>query len=140
MSVSGIGAMIGYIFLASLPNKRRGIMLAISGLIMGSMLVSFSFSESWPLSLVLIGFVGLGDTGRMTLANTLVQYYVAHDYRGRVMSLLMMEFGIMSFGVFFAGIIAESIGVQWSVGGMAMALTFISVLALLFARRLRKLD
>jgi MFS family permease len=140
MSVSGVGAMIGSVFLASLPNKRRGIMLAFSGLILGLMLVSFSFSESWYLSLILIGFVGLGDTGRVTLANTLVQYYVANDYRGRVMSLLMMEFGIMSFGVFFAGIIAESIGVQWSVGGMAMVLTLISVLALLFARRLRKLD
>lgn len=140
MSVSGVGAMIGSIFLASLPNKRRGIMLAFSGLILGLTLVSFSFSESWYLSLVMIGFVGFGDTGRITLANTLVQYYVAPDYRGRVMSLLMMEFGIMSFGVFFAGIIAESIGVQWSVGGLAMVLTLISVLALLFAHRLRKLD
>ncbi len=140
MSVSGIGAMIGSVLLASLPNKRRGIMLSISGLILGITLVSFSFSEMWFLSIAMMAFVGFGDTGRVTLANTLVQYYVKNDYRGRVMSLLMMEFGIMSFGVFFTGLLADAIGVQWSIGGLAISLVVISLLVLAFAGRIRKLD
>ncbi len=140
MSVSGIGAMIGSVLLASLPNKRRGIMLSISGLILGITLVSFSFSEMWFLSIAMIAFVGFGDTGRVTLANTLVQYYVKNDYRGRVMSLLMMEFGIMSFGVFFTGLLADAVGVQWSIGGLSIGLTVMSFLVLAFVGRIRKLD
>ena len=140
LSVSGVGAMLGSLLLASIPNRRRGIMLLFAGLILGLALIFFSFSESWFLSLALIAIIGFGDTGRVALANTLVQYYVSDDYRGRVMSLLMMEFGIMSFGVFFSGLLAEAIGVQWSVGGLAMALTVISILALLFVRRVRNLD
>jgi MFS family permease len=132
--------MIGSVLLASLPNKRRGIMLSISGLILGITLVSFSFSEMWFLSIAMIAFVGFGDTGRVTLANTLVQYYVKNDYRGRVMSLLMMEFGIMSFGVFFTGLLADAIGVQWSIGGLAISLVVISLLVLAFVGRIRKLD
>ena len=72
MSVSGIGAIIGSITLASLPNKKRGIMLLASGVIMGLALVSFPFSTSWYLSLGLMVIVGLGQTGRMTLGNTLL--------------------------------------------------------------------
>jgi MFS family permease len=140
LSVSGVGAMLGSLLLASIPNRRRGIMLLFAGLILGLALIFFSFSESWFLSLALIAIIGFGDTGRVALANTLVQYYVSDDYRGRVMSLLMMEFGIMSFGVFFSGLLAEAIGVQWSVGGLAMGLTVISILALLFVRRVRTLD
>ena len=88
----------------------------------------------------MITIIGMGDTGRMTLSNTLVQYYVDNKYRGRVMSVLIMEFGLMSLGVFFAGVIAEAIGVQWSVGGLAMILTVLSVIILLSNRSIRNLD
>lgn len=140
MSVAGIGAMLGSLLLASMPDRKRGILLIISGLMMGVALTSFAFSETWPISLALMGLVGLGDTGRVTMGNTLIQYYVDDAYRGRVTSILMMEFGIMSFGVFFAGLMTESIGIQWSIGGLAMALCVICILALLFAQRLRNLE
>jgi len=140
MSVSGIGAIIGSITLASLPNKKRGIMLLASGVIMGLALVSFSFSTSWYLSLALMVFVGLGQTVRMTLGNTLLQYYVEDEYRGRVMSILMMQFGMTSFGTFSAGLMAEAMGIQWAIGGLAMVLVLVSLLALAFIPRIRKLD
>jgi len=111
-----------------------------SGVIMGLALVSFSFSTSYSLSLALMVFVGLGQTGRMTLANTLLQYYVADEYRGRVMSIYLMQFGLSSFGAFAAGLIAESVGVPWAVGGFAMVLVFLSILTLTFVPRLRNLD
>ena len=140
MSISGIGAIIGSITFASLPNKKRGLMLLASGVIMGLALVSFSFSSSYSLSLAVMVFVGLGQTGRMTLGNTLLQYYVEAEYRGRVMSIYIMQFGLSSLGAFAAGLLAESMGVQWAVGGFAMLLVFLSILALTFLPRLRKLD
>ncbi|MFC1978339.1 MFS transporter, partial [Chloroflexota bacterium] len=88
----------------------------------------------------LIVFVGLGQTGRMTLGNTLLMYYVDDDYRGRVMSIYMMEFGLMSFGSFTAGLLTEAVGVQWALGGFAMILFCLSILVLAFVPRLRKLD
>jgi len=140
MSVSGIGAMVGSLFLASLPNKKRGLMLLISCLILGVALIGFAFSTSWYLSLGMIIFVGLGTTGRMTLGNTLIQYYVDSEYRGRVMSIYMMEFGLTSFGTFAAGLMAEAWGVQGVVGGFAMVLVLLSISALFFIPRIRKLD
>ncbi len=140
VSISGIGAIAGSITLASLPNKKRGFLLLVSSLILGLALIGFSFSSSWYASLALIVFVGLGQTGRMTLSNTLIQYYVKDEYRGRVMSLLLMEFGLTSFGTFGAALLTEAIGVQWAVGAFAMALVLLCILTLAFSPRLRKLD
>ena len=146
ISVSGIGAMAGSIFLASMPNKRRGLMFIIGSLILGLSLVGFSFSSylfpsiAWPLALGFIVFVGVGQTARMTLGNTLLQYYVQDEYRGRVMSLYMMEFGLTSFGVFLAGVMTDIVGVRWSVGGLAIMLVILSIYLLAFVPRLRNLD
>ena len=146
LMVSGIGAMLGSIVLASLPNKKRGLMLILGSLVLGVALVGMFFSASWlpgyavPLAFGFIFFVGIGQTARMTLGNTLLQYYVQDEYRGRVMSLMMMEFGLTSFGVVFAGIMTDMIGVQWAVGGMAILLIVFSVYATLFMPRITKLD
>lgn len=140
LSVSGAGAITGSLILASLPNKKRGLMLLVSSLVMSMALVVFSFSTAWPLSLGIIVLVGLGQTGRMTLGNTLIQYYVNDEYRGRVMSIYMMNFGFTSFGTFVAGVLADNMGVQWAVGGFAAVLVIVSILALAFVPRIRKLD
>jgi len=51
-----------------------------------------------------------------------------------------MELGISSFGAFFAGILSTTLGIQWSVGGLAMILVAASILVLIFVPSLRKLD
>ena len=140
MSISGAGAIVGSLLLASLPNKKRGLILLGGSLLLGIALAGFSFSESWPLSLVLIAFVGIGQTSRMSLSNTLVQYYVEDEYRGRVMSILMMQFGLTSFSTFLAGVMSDHIGVEWSVGGFALVLILVSALAIIFIPRIRRLD
>jgi predicted MFS family arabinose efflux permease len=140
LSISGLGAILGSLTLASLPNRKRGGMMLLSGLIMGLALLGFAFSQWWYPSLIIAVFIGLGQTGHMTLGNTLIQYYADADYRGRVMSFYMMGIGFASLGTFFAGMLSESVGVQWSIGGLAMILALISIVGLLFIPRLRKLD
>lgn len=140
MSVAGFGSIVGSLILASLPNKKRGLLLLTSVLLMSLALTAFSFSTSWYLSLVLMVLIGLGHSGRASLGNTLLQYYVEDEYRGRVMSIYMMEFGLMGFGTFASGLIAAAIGIQWGIGGLAMLLTLITVLALTFVPHIRRLE
>ena len=140
ISVSGIGALTGSLVLASLPNKKRGALMLVSSLVLGVALVGFAFSQIWYVSLAFIVFVGLGQSGRMTLGSTLLMYYVAPEYRGRVMSVYMMEFGLTSFSVLFAGLAAEAVGVDRSIGGLAILLVIMSILALAFVPKIRRLD
>lgn len=140
MSVSGAGAMAGSLVLASLPNKKRGLMMLVSGVILGLALTAFAFSTSYALSIGIIVFVGIGQQGQMTLGNTLINYYVENEYRGRVMSIMMMQFGLTSMGAFLAGVLVDSLGANWSIGGFAMLLVVLSVLALMFLPKIRNLD
>ena len=140
MMVSGFGAMLGSITLASLPDKKRGLLLMGGSLLLAVSLVGFSFSSVAWVSFAVIFFVGIGQTVRMTLSNTLLQYYVQDEYRGRVMSLLFMEFGMTSFAVFGAGVMAEVIGLQWSVGGLAIILVVACVGVMALSPRIRDLD
>jgi len=140
MSASGAGAMIGSLVLANLPSKNRGVILLVSGLLSGVALLGFSFSTSWFGSLAFLFFVGLGQTGRVTSSNALLQSYVEGEYMGRVMSIFMMEWGLVSLCTFVAGLMAEVIPVQWVVGGFALLLVVISILALSFTPSIRKLE
>ncbi|MBI4188326.1 MAG: MFS transporter [Chloroflexi bacterium] len=140
MSLSGVGAMTGSLILASLPNKRRGAILIVSSILLGLALVAFSISRSWPLSLVIMVFVGLGQSGRMTLGTTLLQSYADSAYLGRVMSVNMIDMGLSSLGTFAAGLLAESFGAPRAIGSFALILVLLCTLTLVFIPRLRKLN
>ena len=116
--------------------------LLISGLIMAVALMGFSFSTSWQLSLGLIVFVGIGKSGILILGNTLIQYYVDEATRGRVMGIYMAVVSLSSFGTYMTGsmnALVESVGVQWTIGGFAVGIALISLAALVFVPRVRKL-
>jgi MFS family permease len=140
MSVSGAGAIIGSVMLASLPSRKRGIIMLSAGAVMALALVAFSFSASWTLSIILVIFVGFGQASHRTAGNSLIQHYTEAEYRGRVMSFMMMEIGFSSLGVFFAGILADVIGIQWSVGGLAILLIVVTVILVTATKRLRTME
>ncbi|MBN2074931.1 MAG: MFS transporter [Dehalococcoidales bacterium] len=140
MSVSGIGSIISSLVLASLPNKKRGLMMLGGNVILGIALAGFSFSTNYSLSLVLIAFVGLGQMVQMALGSTLIQYYIDQNYLGRVMSIMMMQFGLMSLSTFLAAALSEAIGIQWSIGSLALCMVLLSFIALAFFKTIRNLE
>ncbi len=139
-SISGVGSLIGSLVIASLPNRRRGLVLLLSSLLLGVALVAFSISTSYWLSVGILTIVGLGQAGRMSLSNVLVQAYVEDEFRGRVMSIYMMEFSLMSLGIFLIGLLANTVGPQLAVGGSAVGLVIMSLVLLLFVPAYRRLD
>ena len=139
-TVSGIGAIVGSLILASLPSKKRGTIMLVSGVIMGLALMAFGFSTWWWVSVFVVIFVGLGQTGHRASGNSLAQNYTEPEYRGRVMSFMMMGLGFSSLGTFFAGVLAETVGIEWAIGGLALLLVVSSIALLTLTPRLRRLD
>jgi MFS family permease len=140
IAVSGAGAIVGSLILASLTNRKRGMVLFFSVLLLGVALIGFSFSRWWYLSLFLIIFIGMGSTVQMALGNSLIQYYTDAVYRGRVMSFFMLGFGFSSLGTFFAGILAQGVGAPWSVGSLAIVLVLLTLIMMIVSKRIRRLD
>ena len=140
MMASGIGALVGSLVLTALPNKKRGIILLLSGVVSGIALLVFSFSSYLYLSLIFIFFLGLGQSFRMTIGSTLLQAYTQGAYMGRVMSILNMQWGFMSLFTFFAGITAERVDVQWVLGSLAILLIILTLVFVVFSSNIRKVD
>ncbi len=140
MAVSGAGAFVGSLILASIPSRKRGAIMLVAGGIMGLALAGFAFSTWMTLSVIMVIFVGLGQTAHRTSGNALVQYYTEPEYRGRVMSFVMMELGFASLGSFVAGFMADIVGVQWAIGGLAIMLVIASITLALASKRLRNME
>jgi len=140
LSISGLGALAGSLIFASMAIKRRGLIFLLSLLLAAIALICFSATDSYWLALLTFIPLGLGHAGRLTLSNTLLQSKTDDSYRGRVMSVYMMNWGITMVGVFFVGILADIIGAQLAVGGSAGLLVLITIYHLFFTPRIRCLD
>lgn len=112
MSASGIGALVGAIYLGTRATVRGlGTVVALGSGLMGASLVGFACSRALTLSLICLGGVGLGGVLTMASSNTLVQSVVQEERRGRVMSIFTMAFtGTMPLGNLLAGWIAGRTG------------------------------
>jgi MFS family permease len=117
MGATGIGALLGALALAS-RTKLQGLakLVAISCASFGTSLILFSFSRSFPLSVVLLVPVGFFIMVQMASTNTLIQSMVPDRLRGRTMAVYSMMFlGMAPIGALLSGTMAEHIGAPWTV-------------------------
>jgi MFS family permease len=139
LSVTGIGSLVGSLAIASMPNRGRGLAFLLSALVLGFALLAFSISTWLWVTAAIMVVIGLGQAGRMSLSNILLMAYTEPSLQGRVMSVYMMEFSLVSFGTFLVGVLAEIAGVQWAIGTTAVLLIAIAAAGLLFVPRVRNL-
>jgi MFS family permease len=138
MGASGLGAVLGAVFLAtrkSVVGIGRTMVLGTAAF--GTGLIAFSLSREVSLSLPLLVWTGCGMMMQMAGANTFLQTIVDEDKRGRVMSFYTMAFmGMGPFGSLLAGSLASALGAPAMVflGGIACIAG-----ALAFASQLRRL-
>ncbi|WP_210463622.1 MFS transporter [Rufibacter roseolus] len=119
MGASGVGALLGALYLAS----RKSVLglarvIIFASVLFGIGLTAFAFTTTLLLAMVSIFVVGLGMILRMASSNTLIQTIVDEDKRGRVMSFYSMAFmGMAPIGSLLAGWLAERIGVSYTLLG-----------------------
>lgn len=129
LSAAGVGAVAGTITLASLGNwQQKGPALIISGVIFGAALLLLSLTRTLPMALLAMGAVGAMSMSFGTLSITLVQSIVPDNVRGRVMSVYMLTWGLMSFGSLMMGGLGSTLGVPMAIA-IGGTLTILSVLA-----------
>jgi MFS family permease len=137
VALTGAGAMVGALTVASTPHARRRGRVMLAVLVgFGAMLTLFSLS-SWPLlSFALLLGVGCGQTSYIALNNTLLQTYASDEMRGRVMSVFFLNRGLVPLGTMMAGLSARLIGPQHTVTIMGISLV---TLALVIGARVQAL-
>ncbi len=112
MAASGIGALIGSIYLASRRTiLGLGRLIAYASGIFGIGIIAFSLSKMLIVSLCMMFMMGFGMIVQMASSNTILQSIVEEDKRGRVMSIYATAFiGMAPLGNLFTGALASWIG------------------------------
>ena len=112
MTASGIGALIGALWLASRKTViGLGRIIAIATASFGAGLIAFSFARVLWLAIPCLALAGFGFIVQMASSNTIIQTIVDDEKRGRVMSFYMMAFlGTAPFGSLIAGWLSSRIG------------------------------
>jgi len=137
MATSGLGAVLGALFVASLPtNARRGHWLTVGNLAFPTLLLAMAASRSFLATTLLMVLIGISFVAQNALANTLIQITVPDNLRGRVMSLYSLTFqGMMRLGGLQAGAIGDLIGAPLTVGlGATVSLVYGAFVALRYPK------
>jgi MFS family permease len=118
MAATGVGAVMGALFVASLPDKaRRGRWLTLGNLGFPALVVVMALSRSFALTLVVLVGIGFSFVAQNALANTLIQLAVPDALRGRVMSFYSLTFqSMMRLGGMQAGVMGDTVGAPLAVG------------------------
>ena len=114
MTASGVGALIGTLYLASRHTVvGLGKVIAVATFALGLALMIFAVSHSLALSLLILPFVGAGMMVQTASCNTILQTVVDEDLRGRVMAFYGVAImGTQPIGSLLAGILADRIGAE----------------------------
>ena len=137
VAIMGGGSLVGSLAIAALGDWRRGMLLIIGSFISGAALLLIAAFPLYYAGAAIMILVGLGDAGRRTINMGLIMEVVEDQYRGRVMSVFMMNFGLMPLGVLPAGMIADLLGGQMAIGLLGVLLILVTLVVLLTQKRLR---
>lgn len=135
LSVAAAGALAGSAWL-SLGGETQGTgkWLVCSTVALGLFLILFMFTQNLVTAAAMMFLVGLASSTYRTMSRVALQTRVPDRLRGRILSIALMDRGLIPLGAIMIGAVAEVAGALWAgvfMGGGCVAVT----LAVLAARR-----
>ena len=138
---TGLGAMFFTLGLASRGNYRgAGKLVFAMALVFGLSLMALGAVTSFPVVLLISTIGGGCFMVYMAVTTTLIQTIVPNEIRGRVMSIMMMEFGLTPLGALFMGYIADTWSVTTALFIMGALMTIGFATAFVLFPSVRRLD
>ena len=124
LSFVGVGALTGALSLAGLGVRiKRGRLYNITAYAYAGLIMLFALMRSVHLAAAALLFLGLAMLINGALSNGIIQSVVPDELRGRVVATYIFVYvGFPPIGSFLAGLLADSIGVEWAIfgGGLVM--------------------
>ena len=139
MAANGIGSVLGAIGMVLLPSRRQSFFLFISLGVFGLLLAAFAVSTWLPLSIGLMGLIGVAQSIYLATNNTLIHLTVPDELRGRVMSVYVTAWGMMPLGALVQGVLADWYSAPVVAAGTGLLSFLFVILAAVRSPALRRL-
>ena len=140
VSMVGLGALIGTLLVASNAGRKRGHMLLMAAFASGASLMVLASVPFYLAAMGVLVVLGLANGIQWSLNQILVMEQVDDEHRGRVMGVLMMNFGLMPLALVPAGLAIDLVGPRLLVGFLAVALLVLASVVATTQRWLRELQ
>ncbi|WP_245633820.1 MFS transporter [Amycolatopsis jejuensis] len=122
---NGAGGVIGGILLEATGRIKPSVPAAVvSTVIYGISSLFFAMTASYPLAVILLVVGGVANLASMSIGQTVVQLLAKPEERGRVIGVYNVSAnGLRAGSGFTVGLLGSAVGVHWSLGLSAAALT-----------------
>ena len=126
LDLSEVGALAGAVLIARLQEGGRGKLFVGAGALTGVVMVAAGLIPIYGLVASVTAAAGLGIAVVWTLGQILIMGQVEDRYRGRVISIFMMNSGLMLLAVLLAKTIADLLGPQLLLAGLGVLIVLYS--------------
>ena len=127
-TAAGLGALIGALYIAAAGHfQHQGRLLLGGAGLFGVGLVGLSLSSWLPISLACLAIIGFANTSYNALANAILQTGTPPELRGRVLSVYLLNRGLVPLGTLFAGTLATLFHTPIAIGVMGTACALLAL-------------
>ena len=138
---AGVGGIMGSLYVAWAGESQTKLRLMMASLLaFGATLFLFALSPWFLLALPLVLIADVFANVFNTTNGTIIQMLIPDEVRGRVMSLMMMTFGLTPLGTLPVSAVAEAFGVRVAVASASVATAILAIIIFLASRALRRID
>ncbi len=141
VSSVGIGALAGTMLLARYgAERRRGAFFLAATFALGVVLLAFTLSRSFLLSIPLLFGVGALAATYLTLGQSLLAMLTPDAIRGRVLGLFALTFTLQGLGAAISGAVAAVVGPPLAVALAASVVIAVVATVAVTTPRMRSID
>lgn len=139
----GVGALAATLVLVviagRIPDKTVEV---ISGFSFAALALGVAVSTDYPVTIVLVALAAFAATAFFQTNLTAVQLHAPDEYRGRVISVRFVAWGLQPVGLLALGGLAEVIGPQLALGAFAIAgaVAFLALVLILRPHHVRNME
>lgn len=137
-AVMGFGSLVGSLIVASIGPWKRGLMLILTSFISGFSVIALVMFPSFLIGIPIMLFNGFGGAPQRALKESLAMDSVQDMYRGRVISLMMISYGLAPVGVLSLGLITELYGIRFTFSVIGIVLIIVTTIISISLPSLRK--
>ena len=136
----GVGALGSSLMIASIGDRMPRGLLMIGGVaIYGVLVVIFSFSPWFSLSMGLMAIIGICHVSSHALVQTVIQTYSPPEFRGRTIAIFHMTQVLLLLGGMLIGVLSALMGAPLAAACMSMIGTLCMIMLYIVAPGAREI-
>jgi MFS family permease len=136
----GVGALCSSLIIASIGDRMpRGLLMVGGVALYGVLVVIFSASPWFPLSMALMAIIGICHVSSHALVQTVIQTYSPPEFRGRTIAIFHMTQVLLLLGGMLIGALSALFGAPLAAASMSIVGTLCMVVLYVAAPRTREI-